>query len=131
MKKTVLNVPMVGAYITTVIALLIFSSPTVLSGPAITKVCAADIKQLCSGVIPGGGQVKLCIKGRFTDLSKQCQALVLTAAAARKDCATDVKRNCANVRPGAGRIEACMKSHLADLSEPCIETLGRTIAGSL
>lgn len=100
-----------------------------LAQQGVAKACAADIKAQCTGVQPGEGRIKACIKSHFKDLSEPCQAVMLTAAAIGKACAADIKQNCAGIRPGAGRIEACMKAHLDEVSEPCKEVRSQAAAG--
>ncbi len=96
---------------------------------ATAKACAGDIKTLCTGVQPGEGHVRACIKSNFSKLSEPCQAVLLKAAAIGKACKDDVKKMCAGIKPGGGRIEACMKSHIGELSEPCKDALSQAIAG--
>jgi hypothetical protein len=96
---------------------------------AAAKACAGDIKTLCTGVQPGEGRIRACIKSNFSKLSEPCQAVLLKAAAIGKACKDDVKKMCAGIKPGGGRIEACMKSHLGELSEPCKDALSQATAG--
>jgi len=43
----------------------------------IRSACAEDIKTLCSGVQPGGGRIKACMKEHKDQLSDACkQALI-------------------------------------------------------
>lgn len=96
---------------------------------AVAKACAADIKAQCSGVQPGEGRIKACIKDHFKDLSEPCQAMLTKVAAIGKACKADVKQACADVKPGGGRLAACMKSHLGDLSPNCKDALTQAAAG--
>lgn len=96
---------------------------------AAAKACAADIKEKCAGVQPGGGRIKACVQEHFKDLSEPCQAMLVKAVAIGKACIADVKQNCPGVKPGGGRIEACMKSHLADVSQGCKDAVSQAVAG--
>ena len=95
----------------------------------VAKACVSDVKTQCTGVNPGGGRIRECIKTHVKDLSEPCQKFLLKSVTV-KACASDVKQNCAGTKPGAGRIQACMKTHLADVSEPCKEALARSAAAS-
>jgi hypothetical protein len=90
----------------------------------IANACAADIKSLCAGVIPGEGRLEACIRTHSGELSEACRAALLKDAAIPKLCAADIKQNCAGVPPGSGRLEACMKAHFASLSDACKKALG-------
>ena len=50
---------------------------------AIGKLCAADIKQNCAGVSPGGGRIEACVKSHLSDLSEPCKDALTQAAADR------------------------------------------------
>jgi len=95
----------------------------------LAKECAADVKAQCTGVEPGEGRIKACIKSHFNDLSQPCQSVLVKAAAIGKACRDDIKKACADVKPGGGRIEACMKSHLTEVSEPCKDAMTQAAAG--
>jgi hypothetical protein len=100
-----------------------------LAQRGVARACAADVKAQCTGVQPGEGRIKTCIKSHFKDLSEPCQAVLLKAAAIGKACAADIKQDCAGIKPGGGRIEACMQSHLTDVSEPCKDAMSQAAAG--
>jgi hypothetical protein len=95
---------------------------------AVAQECMSDVSIQCTGVKPGGGRIRECIKTHLKDLSEPCQTVVLKAVTV-KACAADVTQQCAGTQPGGGSIEACMKTHLADVSEPCKEALARSVAG--
>jgi len=42
--------------------------------------CVAEMMAQCPGVQPGEGRIRACLRERFKDLSKPCQALILKAA---------------------------------------------------
>lgn len=92
--------------------------------------CAADIKTLCTGIQPGEGRLKACIKSHLSDLSKTCDERVLTVAVTGKLCKTDVAKLCAGIVPGTGGIRACIKSHIAEVSDPCRDAMARSAAGT-
>jgi hypothetical protein len=93
------------------------------------KPCASDIKTLCSGIGPGEGRIKGCIKSHLTGLSPTCEDRVLTVAVTGKVCKTDVTRLCAGIVPGTGGIRACIKSHMAEVSDPCKNAMSQAAAG--
>jgi hypothetical protein len=42
----------------------------------ITPSCRAEVKQLCRGILPGGGRIKKCIEANESKLSPACQKAV-------------------------------------------------------
>jgi hypothetical protein len=42
----------------------------------ITPTCRAEVKQLCRGILPGGGRIKKCIEANESKLSPSCRAAV-------------------------------------------------------
>ena len=42
----------------------------------ITPSCRAEVKQLCRGILPGGGRIKKCIEANESKLSPSCRAAV-------------------------------------------------------
>jgi hypothetical protein len=57
-----------------------------LAQQGVAKAYAADVKAQCTGVQPGEGCIKACIKSHFKDLSEPCQAVMLKVAAISKVC---------------------------------------------
>jgi len=47
--------------------------------------CKADIASLCSGLQPGGGRIKGCLKANRDKLSDGCKSAIAAAMQARKD----------------------------------------------
>ena len=114
---------------------LVILTALLLSGSAAMaqqagKPCAGDIKTLCSGIQPGEGRLKACIKSHLTELSETCNDRVLTVAVTGKACKADVAKLCAGVVPGTGGLRTCIKSHMAELSDPCKDAMSRAAAGS-
>jgi hypothetical protein len=54
------------------------------------KPCASDVNKLCTGIQPGEGRIKACIKSHLTELSPTCEDRVLTVAVTGKVCKTDL-----------------------------------------
>jgi hypothetical protein len=104
-------------------------SGSVAAAQQVGKPCASDIKTLCTGIQPGEGRIKACIKSHLTTLSQACEDRVLTVAITGKLCRTDVAKLCAGIVPGTGGIRACIKSHLAEVSDPCKDAMSQTAAG--
>jgi hypothetical protein len=42
----------------------------------ITPSCRAEVKQLCRGILPGGGRIKKCIEANESKLSPACRTAV-------------------------------------------------------
>jgi len=87
--------------------------------------CIEDVKAQCSGVAPGGGRVKACVKTHLSDLSRSCRALLLRSGPVIRACAVDFKRDCSGIKPGGGRMEKCMKAHLPNVGGPCKDALAQ------
>jgi hypothetical protein len=117
------NILAIGAIV------LLSATSTMAQQRPLAKECAADVKAQGSGVQPGQGRIRACIKSHFKDLSEPCQAVLVKAAAVGKACRDDIKKICTDVKPGGGRIEACMKSHLTEVSEPCKDAMTQAVAG--
>jgi hypothetical protein len=50
---------------------------------AVAKECAADIKQNCSNVKPGGSRIEHCLQAHLTGLSDSCKAAISGSASGR------------------------------------------------
>ena len=42
----------------------------------VTSQCRAEVKQLCRGILPGGGRIKKCIEANESKLSPPCRKAV-------------------------------------------------------
>ena len=42
----------------------------------VTPSCRAEVKQLCRGILPGGGRIKKCIEANESKLSPACRTAV-------------------------------------------------------
>ena len=107
------------------IALLL---PSSMASAELTGACLKVAKAMCTGVEPGGGKFRDCLKTNIKGLSDECKD-VLVKAVNVKACAADVKQHCGDIKAGEGRLEACMKSHVADLSDACKVALANAAAG--
>jgi hypothetical protein len=54
----------------------------------VVRACAADVEALCSGVLPGGGRIKACMKENKDKISANCLDTMLEAAAAGRETAS-------------------------------------------
>jgi hypothetical protein len=89
--------------------------------------CAEDVKQFCSTVKPGAGNVSRCLRDHDDKLSARCKAKLEAdterAKAIIEDftyaCTTDIGRFCSNVTMGEGRIYKCLGQHATGLSDRC------------
>ena len=89
----------------------------------VRQACAAEIQQHCTGLQPGEGRIRACVKDHFAEFSEPCKQALLNSVALVKACKGDVQRTCPGVQPGGGRIQACMKEHFAEYSEPCKQAI--------
>src|SRR5262249_27636087 len=85
--------------------------------------CSSDIRSLCSGVQPGGGRIRACVKEHINELSEPCKARLSMVEEFDKACADDIKQNCAGVKPGRGRIIECLRGASGKLSDACKDAL--------
>jgi hypothetical protein len=100
------------------------TSPSHAQSSAVSA-CIDDVKAQCSGVSPGGGRVKACVKTHLSDLSRMCRTLILRSGPVIRACAADFKRDCSGIKPGGGRMEKCMKAHLPSVSGPCKDAVAQ------
>ncbi|MEO8602829.1 MAG: cysteine rich repeat-containing protein [bacterium] len=98
------------------------------AGDELTGPCRADVAKLCSGVEPGGGRMKQCLRDHATELSPGCRKTLRELAkesaaggnrAWLRACRNDVDTACPGVEPGGGRIIACLRSHADKVSPAC------------
>ena len=122
------NLVRLMAYIM-LLAALIAPTPAEAQGAAVRQSCGAEIQQHCTGVQPGDGRLRACVKEHFAAFSEPCKRALLSSVAVVKACKSDVQRTCPDVQPGAGRIPACMKDHFAEYSEPCKRAIITTKIG--
>ncbi len=52
-----------------------------MEGLTIVRECFGDIKRVCSGVVPGEGRIKACVKEKLTQLSPPCFDALVSALA--------------------------------------------------
>ena len=112
-----------------VLAILVLSGYSAFAQTPTGNPCAGDIKSLCSGIKPGEGRIKDCIKSHLTGLSPACEDRLLTVAVSEKVCKGDVTKLCAGVVAGTGGVRTCIKSHIADVSDSCKDAMSGTAAG--
>ena len=46
---------------------------------AVRQACAADVRTLCAGVLPGGGRIKKCVIEKRDQLSDGCKSAITAA----------------------------------------------------
>jgi hypothetical protein len=66
-----------------------------IDGLKAAKSCVSDIKKHCSGIEPGDGRIRACIKEKFAELSTDCKDALGALIAARIELPDDSK----NVQP--------------------------------
>ena len=106
---------------------MLFLVPSIAS--AELGACLSDAKAQCSGVEPGGGKIRDCLKMHIKDVSDACKENLVKAVNVAA-CAPDVKKLCAGTDPGDDRVKACMKDHLAEVSDACKVALANAAAGN-
>ena len=57
----------------------------VSSAMAQSRVCAADIKQACANIEPGGGRIAACVKDALSKLSDGCKASISAVVSGGKN----------------------------------------------
>ena len=99
----------------------------VSSAMAQSRVCAADIKQACANIEPGGGRIAACVKEKFNNFSDACKARLAEVAAAAKTCREEVNKECGS----AQRLKkvACVKDALTKLSDGCKASISAVVSG--
>ena len=104
-----------------VLSFLLVSSATAQS-----RVCAADIKQACANIEPGGGRIAACVKEKFNDFSDACKARLAEVAAAAKTCREEVNKECGSVQ--RRKKVACVKDALNKLSDGCKTSIAAVVS---
>jgi hypothetical protein len=107
------------------VAFLVSFAPAaaLAQGAAVRQNCGADFQQYCTGVQPGEGRLRACVKEHFAAFSEPCKQALLNSVAVVKVCKADVQRTCPDVQPGGGRIQACMKGHFEEYSDLCKQAI--------
>jgi len=98
----------------------------VSSAMAQSRVCAADIKQACANIEPGGGRIAACVKEKLNDFSDGCKARLAEVAAAAKTCREEVNKECGSVQ--RLRKVACVKDALTKLSDGCKASIAAVVS---
>jgi hypothetical protein len=98
----------------------------VSSAMAQSRVCAADIKQACANIEPGGGRIAACVKEKLKDFSDGCKARLAEVAAAAKTCREEVNKECGSVQ--RLRKVACVKDALTKLSDGCKASIAAVVS---
>jgi hypothetical protein len=103
--------------------LLVAPVGAMAQGAAVRQACEAEIQQHCSGVQPGEGRLRACVKDNFAAFSEPCKRAMLSSVAVVRACKGDVQRTCPDIQPGGGRIQACMKDHFTEYSDQCKQAI--------
>ena len=61
------------------------ASDAVVRDIRIVRACAGDVERLCSGVLPGEGRIKACMKENMSKLSATCVDTILDQMAAARE----------------------------------------------
>jgi len=60
------------------------AAPAFAAVADLRQACRDDVKQLCSGVQPGGGRIKQCLKDNAAKVSDGCKQAIQAARAAKQ-----------------------------------------------
>src|SRR5262245_25432559 len=103
--------------------------------------CRDDVARLCSGVTPGEGRIRDCLRAHATEISPACRGWAASArwAAQRSGpggldarrtvaCRGDIDRFCSGIPSGGGRWRRCLGDHAAELSDGCRAALDASAA---
>lgn len=77
-------------FIATALILSILAVPAFAGEPqtprgAVREACKADVASLCSGLQPGGGRIRECLKANRDKLSDGCKSAIAAAMQARRE----------------------------------------------
>jgi hypothetical protein len=92
--------------------------------------CVADLRTLCTGIPPGKGNLRACMREHIRDVSFPCLVTLAKFAEVRrslKECSAHLRQQCVSVEPGGGQFEACLRSAVASLSDTCKDALARAV----
>ncbi len=97
--------------------------------------CAADVRQLCPDVKPGGTRLATCLRENLARLAPTCrEKLDADALRARRfiqdfgtACRSDLEQYCAGVEPGGGRVFGCLAQHQFELTSSCESLVSRLV----
>jgi hypothetical protein len=103
--------------------LLLAPAGAMAQGAVVRQACGTEIEQHCSGIEPGEGRLRDCVKENFAAFSETCKRAMLSSVAVVRACKADVQRTCPDTQPGGGRIQACMKDHFTEYSEKCKQAI--------
>ena len=105
---------------------VIIASVMMLSSPAFaqeTNPCAADFKQYCADVTPGGGRLVRCYEERKDKMSPACVAWAAlaksTAASAKTACAKEIDAGCNTEKGDPFALVDCLQGNYVNLSMEC------------
>ena len=105
------------------VALALLSAPVAVAKQWSVGVCAADIKEKCAGIKPGGSRIRECVKTHAAEFSDPCKARLARVAEISKACAVDVKENCAD------KDRSCILKNIGNLKDQCKEAFAQSVAG--
>jgi hypothetical protein len=92
-----------------------------------TSPCAADLKQYCNHITPGGGRLLQCYEEQKDKFSKDCRSWVETAkmngAALKKVCAKTLDARCNFEKGDPLEMVECLQSNYIELDYECRERL--------
>lgn len=97
-------------------------------GQAGRGACAADIKNACGTIKPGGGRIATCLKERLADLSEVCKARLAEVAAAGKACRADIEKQQCAAKAGPQKI-TCIRGALTNLGDDCKSAIAAVVSG--
>lgn len=105
----------------------VFADETESNDEAMVGPCKSDVAKLCSGVTPGKGAIRECLKNNKDKVSEECKMKIKGKVAdLREACAAEVKSFCSEIEKGKGRVIKCLKEKMneASFGAQCKEMLG-------
>ncbi len=104
------------------------------AGAMLAKSCGPDINRLCPKANLGGGELKICMDGKISQVSAQCKtdyALAMAGIAARdaaqdsivKVCNADARQYCSGMVPQDGNLLSCLLEATKVVSKACNQAI--------
>jgi Spy/CpxP family protein refolding chaperone len=91
------------------------------------QACKADREKFCSGMKPGDGKMRDCMKQHASELSAECTSAMKAAREAfrniRQECKADAEKFCSDTPKAGGGVMKCLESHASELEAACSTAL--------
>jgi len=115
-------------------------SADVRAKPGMQAACAADMRNICPNVRPGGARMHNCLRANIAGIKNDvCKSMVQETEhidknsasinfGIRKDCHNEMKAFCNDVPAGKSRFLACLAQHINDegFGDACRKSVSKT-----